>query len=208
MWHAVPDAVYGVAVATRVTTPEAVERIALELFAAKGFEETTVEEVAAAAGISRRTLFRYFATKNDIVWAGFGALLETLDRWLAAVPDDVSMFDALADAAVRFNRLPTDGVVAHRERMTLIVSTPSMAAHATLRWAEWRDVVARFAARRLGDPVEALGPQLVGHLALGAGLAGYEEWLRDGSSDLEEVMRRSFGMLDEMYLGAKAATAG
>jgi AcrR family transcriptional regulator len=43
-----------------------VERVALELFAEKGFDNTTVEEVAAAAGISWRSFFNYFTSKNDI----------------------------------------------------------------------------------------------------------------------------------------------
>jgi mycofactocin system transcriptional regulator len=178
------------------TTPLAVERAALELFAEKGFDNTTVDEVAAAAGISRRSFFNYFTSKNDIPWSQFGLLLEDLDAWLSELADDVPMLDAIAEATVRFNRFPSDGPVAHRERMTLIMHTPTLAAHASLRWLEWREVVAKFAAQRLGEPIDALGPQLVGHIALGASLAAYEQWLRDEGSALEELVSRAFGMLD------------
>jgi mycofactocin system transcriptional regulator len=178
------------------TTPLAVERAALELFAEKGFDNTTVDEVAAAAGISRRSFFNYFTSKNDIPWSQFGALLEDLDAWLSELADDVPMLDAIAEATVRFNRFPSDGPVAHRERMTLIMHTPTLAAHASLRWLEWREVVSKFAAERLGEPIDALGPQLVGHIALGASLAAYEQWLQDEGSDLEELVNRAFGMLD------------
>jgi hypothetical protein len=104
------------------------------------------------------------------------------------------MFEVIADAVMRFNRLPTDGPVAHRERMELILHTPALRAHSALRNAEWLDVVARFAARRMDAPVDDLGPQLVGHVTLGAASAAYEQWLRDESSDLGEIVQRAFGM--------------
>src|SRR5436305_12477429 len=73
----------GVAGRPPVTTRLEIERVAFGLFAERGFDETTVEDIAAAAGISRRTFFRYFAAKNDVVWGEFDAglrhLAETLD---------------------------------------------------------------------------------------------------------------------------------
>jgi TetR/AcrR family transcriptional regulator, regulator of mycofactocin system len=182
-------------VGTRQSTPEAVEQAALEVFADKGFENTTVEDVAVAGGISRRTFFRYFTSKADVPWSGFDTLLERLRAWLAETPDDVAIFDAIAQATIRFNRLRADGPVVHRTRMTLVLHTPELTAHASLRWAEWREVVTEFAARRLGEPIDALAPQLVGHVALGASLAAYERWLLDESSDLEELIGEAFRMV-------------
>jgi hypothetical protein len=56
--------------------------------------------------------------------------------------------------------------------------------------------MSKFAARRMGEPIDALGPQLVAHVALAASLAAYEQWLHDERSDLEELMSRAFHMLD------------
>jgi mycofactocin system transcriptional regulator len=176
-------------------TVAAIERVALELFARNGFEATTVEDIAAAAGISRRTFFRYFRSKNDVPWGDWPRLLDELDDVLTAAPDDMAIFEVIAAATARVNRLPTDGRRAHRERMELILHTPALQAHSSLRYAEWRAVVARFAARRRGEPVDGLGPQLIGHLALAGGQAAYEEWLRDDSSDLDEVVHRTFAMI-------------
>src|SRR5260370_18404279 len=61
----------------RATSREELEETAFGLFAARGFEATTVDEIAAAAGIRRRTLFRYFPSKNPIPW---GAIDLQLDR--------------------------------------------------------------------------------------------------------------------------------
>jgi TetR/AcrR family transcriptional regulator, regulator of mycofactocin system len=192
-----PRLAFSTVIGRQFTTPEAVERAALELFAAQGFEATTVDEVSAAAGISRRTFYRYFTSKIDIPWSNFSSLLGVLDAWLAEVPSSVPMFDAIAEATIRFNRLPTDGLVAHRERMVLIMHTPALRASATDRWGEWRGVVAKFAAGRLDAETEALEPQLIGHLALGASLAAYEHWLRHDNSDLEGIIRLAFHMLAE-----------
>lgn len=179
---------------SRVTSIEAIEKAALELLAQRGFDETSVEDIAGAAGISRRTFFRYFDSKNDIPFGNFTVLLRDLEEWLSAQPDDRPMFEVIADAVVRFNRVHTDGPVAHRERMELIMHTPALRANAALRNAEWQAVLARYAARRMGRPVEDLGPQVVGHVTLGAASAAYEQWLRDGSGDLVPLIRRAFEM--------------
>lgn len=180
--------------ASQQTSIEAVEKAALELLAVRGFDDTSAEEIAAAAGISRRTFFRYFGTKNNIPFGNYAALLRELEDWLLSQPDDRPMFEVIVEAVVRFNRVHTDGPVAHRERMELIMHTPALRANAALVNAEWQAVLARYAAARMGEPAEALGPQLVAHVSLGAASAAYEQWLRDESSDLVEVMQRAFEM--------------
>ena len=174
---------------------EAIEKAALELFRERGFEETPVEDIAAAAGISRRTFFRYFGSKNDILFGNFELLLHDLDEWFASVPDDRPMFDVIADATMQFNRVHSDGSAAHRERMQLILHTPALRANAALRNAEWLAVVARYAARRMDAQPYELGPQLAGHVALGAANAAYEQWLGDESSDLDALVHRAFAMV-------------
>lgn len=175
-----------------VTSRVELERIALDLFIRNGFAETTLDDIAAAAGIARRTFFGYYASKNDVVWGEFEALLHGMEDWLGQVSDDLSLLEALTEAVVRFNSLPPDAVPAHRQRMSLILHVPALQAHSTLRYADWRDVVARFAARRLGLPPDALVPQLVGHLALGSAVTAYEQWLADESADLTALLAESF----------------
>jgi mycofactocin system transcriptional regulator len=178
-----------------VTTRDQLERVALDLFAERGFDATTVDDIAAAAGISRRTFFRYFPSKNDVVWGAFDELLRGMEAWLAGVDGDVAVLDALAEAVVRFNSLPPDAVAAHRRRMELILHVPALQAHSTLRYADWRAVVARFVAGRTGaDERDAL-PQLLGHVALGAAVAAYEQWLADERADLESLMATAFAEL-------------
>ena len=74
----------------------------------------------------------------------------------------------------------------------MILHVPALQAHSALRYAAWRGVIARFAARRTGQPVEALAPQLLGHLALAAAVAAYEQWLHDESADLASLLGTTF----------------
>jgi mycofactocin system transcriptional regulator len=175
-----------------VTSRAELEQIALELFLRNGFVETTLDDIAAAAGIARRTFFGYFSSKNDVVWGDFDALLRGMEGWLADGGGDVPLLDALTEAVVRFNDLPPEAVPAHRRRMALILHVPALQAHSTLRYADWRNVVARFAARRLGQAVDDPLPQLIGHLALGSAVAAYEQWLADETSDLAELLNQAF----------------
>lgn len=181
-----------------MTTVAEIEKAALEVIAERGFEDTPVEDIAAAAGISRRTFFRYFASKNDIPFGDFSALLEALEAWLTAEPDDRPIIEVIADGVMRFNRVHSDGSVAHRERMRLIMHTPSLRANAALRQDEWVDVLARYAASRLGAPADSLGPRVIAHLSLGASNAAYEQWLADERADLGELVARAFAAIGDL----------
>lgn len=65
------------------------------LFIAKGFEETTVDEIAAAVGISQRTFFRYFASKDDVILDNLDRLAEDLLAAVAASPVDEPEWDSI-----------------------------------------------------------------------------------------------------------------
>jgi mycofactocin system transcriptional regulator len=178
-----------------VTSRLELEQIALDLVSRIGFTETTLDDIAAAAGIARRTFFGYYSSKNDVVWGDFDTLLVGMESWLAGVPDTVPLLDALSEAVIRFNDVAPEAVPAHRLRMSLILHVPALQAHSTLRYADWRGVVARFTAHRLDEPVDALMPRLVGHLALGIAVAAYEQWLADDSADLGDLLGQAFAPL-------------
>ena len=170
--------------------------VARELFAERGFDATTVEDIAAAAGIGRRTFFRYFASKNDVVWGDFDRGLADLRARLAAADRDQPLLDALREGVLAFNVLPAGGLEWHRARMGLILTVPALQAHSTLRYAAWRGVVAEFVAVRLGLAAGDLLPQLVGHLCLGAALTAYEQWLQDAEADLPDLLDAALLALD------------
>ena len=176
----------------KVTSRVELERIALALFEERGFNETTVDDIAEAAGIGRRTFFRYYDSKNDVVWGDFDAMLTDFDKALSAATTDRPLFDTVRDQVVLFNTLPPDAIESHRQRMSLILYVPALQAHSTLRYEQWRAVVARLASRYYGEPETALLHQLVGHLALAAAVTAYEQWLTHPETELAPLIRSAF----------------
>lgn len=187
-----------------------IEHIALDLFITRGFEQTTVDDIAAAAGIGRRTLFRYYASKNDIPWGAFDEQLERMRARFAALPPDIPLMEGIRAVVLDFNEVPPEEQVWHRKRLRLILGTPALQAHSTLRYAAWRQVVADYAAARLGCPVDSLLPQAIGHACLGVAVAAYERWLA-GDGELRALLDAAFRALANGMVDAQAdlpATAG
>lgn len=171
-----------------VTSRSELERVGLEMFGERGFDATTVDDIAGAAGIGRRTFFRYFASKNDLVWGEFDRGLHDLEAALAAGNCGLPLGEQLRLGVLGFNRLDPEGEPSHRARISLILGVPALQAHSTLRYAAWREVIARFAAARLGAAAGDLVPQLVGHVCLAAALTAYEQWLRQPGSSLHDLL--------------------
>lgn len=171
-----------------------VERTALALFASRGFEQTTVEDIAAELGVGRRTVFRYFPSKNDIVWGDFEQVLVRLRDELAAQGERMTLIDALGRAAVASNRYPTEQLPELRTRMTLITTVPALQAHSALRYADWRAVVSEYVGARRGERPEDLVPQTVAFAALGASVAAFSVWVASGG-DLERLLRDAHAAL-------------
>jgi mycofactocin system transcriptional regulator len=182
------------------TTHAEIERIALELFADRGFEATTVDQIATAAGVGRRTLFRYFESKNDIAWGDFdwvmGRLREALDEGA-----ELAVMEALRRGVVESNRYPADQEPGLRTRMTMITGSAALQAHSALRYAEWRGVVAEWAAARFGEAPDDLRPRVIGYAALGTAMASFERWVANEGEDL-------LGLLDAAFVALAAGFAG
>ena len=176
------------------TSAAELEEIALHLFSTRGFDETTIDDVATAAGIGRRTFFRYYPSKNDLVWGDFDGQLATFREELAALRH-LPMMEALRTAVVDFNRIDPAIAERHRERMQLILTVPALQAHSTLRYAEWRRAVADFVAARTGSAPDDFVPRLVGHVALATSVAAYEQWLADPAADLSTLIAAAFAEL-------------
>lgn len=183
------------------TTVDELAHISLGLFFEHGFDETTVDDIAAAAGIGRRTLFRYFSSKNDLPWGDFDGLVDSMRATLRAVPDDVPMMQGLQAAVLQFNRFPAAETRYHRERMALILRVPTLIAHSSLRYRTWREAVAEYAGRRLGLPPDALQPQTIAWVLLAVSLAAYEQWLANDDADLQQMLRTAFASMTDIAHG-------
>ena len=177
----------------RTTSWEHISHVAINLFMAQGFDEVSVDDVAAAAGIARRTLFRYYPSKSALPWGDFDAHLEHMRVQLADLDPDVPIREALRTALLAFNRF--DDPDRHRQRMRLILETEALQAYSMTMYAGWRHVVAAFVASRLSVSPADLVPQTAAWTMLGVALAAYEHWLEDETVSLPAALGHAFDML-------------
>jgi mycofactocin system transcriptional regulator len=183
-----------------VTDHAAIESAAFRLFDEQGFDQTTMEQIADAVGVGRRTLFRYFPSKNDIPWGQFGESLRHFRAQLDEVPADVPVSDAVHRCVVAFNDFDAASLPQHRVRMQLILTTPTLQAHSALRYAAWRQVIAEYVARRLDVSPDSSLPRLVGHVSLALAVSAYEQWLEHPERRLTEILGNEMAEL-RAYLG-------
>lgn len=168
----------------RGTSARALELIALRLFAERGFEDTTVDHIAAEAGVSRRTFFRYFDSKAEVLWSEFDREVTNLRRELAALPRQLPVMDAVRTAVLAVNHYGPDDVPELRLRMSLINATPELAATAAVHYDAWEAAIIEFVAARSGQPANSLYPLAVGRATLAACRAAYECWAARADADL------------------------
>ncbi|WP_081238370.1 mycofactocin system transcriptional regulator [Streptomyces viridosporus] len=180
----------------RATSRADLERLGFELFARQGFDATTVDDIAGAAGIGRRTFFRYFSSKNDLVWGDFEQQLTGFRDLLSATDPSTPVMDALCHAVVEFNRYDDASVPWHRQRMELILTVPTLQADATLRYAEWRAIVSEYVAARKGLSPSDMVPRLFGYALLAAAISAYEHWLAQDGADLGELLATAIRRLE------------
>jgi mycofactocin system transcriptional regulator len=168
----------------RLTSRRAIETVALRLFEEHGFEATTVDQISDAAGVSRRTFFRYFDTKGDVLWAEFDTEVQTLHELLAAAPAEQTIGAAIRAAVLAANHYSVDDVLELRARMQVINSVPALASGAIGHYDAWARALAEFAAGRLGQDPDDLLPKAIGFSALGACRAAYDYWVSRHDADL------------------------
>ncbi len=179
----------------KARTRSAIQEQALRLFAEKGYDATTVEDIAAAAGVSHMTFFRYFPRKEEVVeYDEYDPMLAEL---VAARPPDESPLQAL-HGAVRSGLeaiLPTDGAnVLARTRLVL--------RNPTLRGRNWVaqdatiDVFATALARRSGLPSHNFATTALAAAALGAMNVAITEWAKSDGADLLVLTDAAFAALE------------
>lgn len=186
------------------TTQDHIADVALDLFAARGFDDVSVDDVAAAAGIARRTLFRYYASKNAIPWGDFDSHLEHMRVLLDDVDPAVPIGEALRAALLAFNDFDEAETARHRQRMRVILQTDALQAYSMTMYAGWRAVIATFVAERLSVAPAELVPQTVAWTMLGVALSAYEQWLADESVALGQALADAF---DTVSHGLRALDA-
>ena len=183
----------GVRSRSRESLRAEIAEVAFKVFAERGFDQVTATEVAAAAGISRASFFRYFESKEDAVFVVQEERGADVAEALEDRPGDEEPWTALRralDVAIRnYQRDPT-GTLA---RLRLIRCTPALRSHQLDRLDEWRESIGAALAKRLGTREDDIQVEALVGAALGAFDTALTHWSRgDGTEDLFALIDAAF----------------
>ena len=187
----------------KLRTRTALEEVAVELFEKKGFESTTVEEIAMAADVSPRTFFRYFGSKEDVVFGHQEEHLAQLRACLAAQPADIHDGLALTRALISFAEYCEREQEIVLSRAKLVDTNPSLQRRTLQAWSEWVLALANDLAARRGAPFADLRQCVQASVALVALTSALGDWARtDAAEPLPEITRRVISFTADAVVAA------
>lgn len=179
--------------------PGRLEQAALELYRERGFDQTTVTEIAERAGLTERTFFRYFADKREMLFSGQDRLREIYVHTIEAAPETAQPLEAVAAA------LEAAAPVFHgrhelaRQRQMVIDATPGLQERELLKRASLASAIAdALHGRGVPDPAASLAAE-VGVIAFKTAFA---RWISaPDEDDLVRLIRESLDQLKVMISG-------
>ncbi|MEJ5887290.1 TetR/AcrR family transcriptional regulator [Pseudokineococcus marinus] len=186
------------------TSRREVVRTALRLFDERGFEATTLEDVAAALGVGRTTVLRHVESKSAIVWEGLEGAEEALVDGLRDAPVDRPWREALLEALVAGQRYPDDDLELLRLRLLVIGSEPALRGVVASAGTAGDEAVEAFVAARGPWAADAPEPHALAQATRAAAVAGLAWWARSGRGDPRDAVRAALVAV----LGREPTAAG
>jgi AcrR family transcriptional regulator len=184
---------------------ERIKNAAFELFSERGYDRTSVDDIAERAGISRRTFFRYCPSKAEALWADTKSRLLDFQEHLEKSPKNRPLLDVILEAYLEavFN----NDIRFVRARLQQLHDTPHTAA---LRWtiyAQYEGAIAGFVAERSGQSPNGTFPRMLAHCVIAAIRAANLAWLGDdGRRDWKDYVTETFEYLRHGFVSAKRPT--
>jgi AcrR family transcriptional regulator len=182
----------------RKRTLAELEEVALRLFAERGFDAVTVDDIAGEANVARRTFFRYFATKEDVLFVDHSHQLEALREALAARPADEPPLTALRRAILSLAGSYEEDRERLLHRTRIMAATPSLRSRSLDRQRAGEQAVTDLVAEWLGvDPAQDLRPGIVAAATLAALRVAMSAWLAEGgTAHLPTLVAEALDLLD------------
>ncbi|UXN23977.1 TetR/AcrR family transcriptional regulator [Curtobacterium flaccumfaciens] len=180
----------------RTIDPDAVSLVALRLFDDQGFDAVSMDDVAAAAGVSRRSLFRLFPNKATLVWGGLDEFAARFREALRARPADEPSAVALRAAYRIGATFPDDAVEVTRHRLRVIRANPSLEHVGAATVTALTDEILRYVAERDGGTADDLAAAVRAHTLAAAASAALTWWALHGDGRPEDVVERALALLD------------
>jgi AcrR family transcriptional regulator len=172
-------------------TRERLKRAAMALFLERGFEAATIDDIAAAADVSRRSFFHYFASKEDVVAAWQEGAASALVAEVVARPAGETMLTAAENAIAAAVRRIDPAEAAAMSRLKR--DNPALHARDQLKYEKLERALADGLAQRAGRKSDRLKARLVAMIATGAMRVGGESWIGEGAREKPEAfVKRTF----------------
>jgi len=175
------------------------EQAAYELFLERGYEQTTVADIAQRAGLTERTFFRHYADKREVLFGGSGILRDELLRALDGLPSTLPTLEVVRIAIEAISSLMQGRCHLARERQCIV------AAHADL---QERELIKRaMLTTVLGQALQQRGvPEPAASLAADMGVAvfyvGFARWISDSQErELVEIVHEGFDQIKQLAVG-------
>lgn len=172
---------------------------AIRLFEERGFESTTVEQISSAAGLSSRTFFRYFASKEDVILQGVESYGDDLLAAVAAMPPGEP---SLADICRAAKPLVEQYVVTEeyvRVVILIIAGSQALRGAQMLRFRRVEDGLVRQLADRMGTgPLCTRRAQLLASVSLAAISIAFDAWLQQGGGPIGPLVEEMFAAASQL----------
>jgi AcrR family transcriptional regulator len=169
------------------------EQAALELYTERGFDQTTVAEIAERAGLTERTFFRYFADKREVLFWGQGALTELVTKQIADAQDSASPIEAVGAALKAAGELFKDRREHARRRQAVIEANAGLQERELIKLASLAVAMAEALGRR---GVGELAAKLTAETGVAVFKVAFDRWIKARKdTDLAQVVGDS---LDEL----------
>jgi AcrR family transcriptional regulator len=176
----------------------AVERAALDLFLQKGFNSTTVDEIADEVDISRRTFFRYFESKEGVVFSNVNHDMNALETILASRSPDEPPLVALRESLIEFADYLEDRRDIMRARFELVSKNPELQARGAQIREEWTGLVERALGRHTGLAEPDVRTRLLAAVGVTALRIAVQDWIESGAT-LASLTRENFRILEDSW---------
>jgi AcrR family transcriptional regulator len=179
----------------RTIDPDAVSLVALRLFDEQGFDTVSMDDVAVAAGISRRSLFRLFPSKAALVWGGLDEFATRFTEALRSSPADEPASRALRTAYRVGASFPDDTVEVTRHRLRVIRSNPSLHGGGDATITSLTDTIVRFVVERDGGSADDLAVVVRASTLAAATSAALTWWATHGEGRPADAVDRAIDLL-------------
>jgi AcrR family transcriptional regulator len=180
----------------KAKTRLAIQEAAFRLIRERGYDATTVDQIAAAAEVSPATFFRYFPTKEDVLLQDdYDPLL--VENWRKHLSDGVSPVTVARRVIVEtLGGLPENELAMIRYRTKLMFEVPQLRARMWDNWISTQRMLDELIAEQLGSTTDDIRVRTISGALIGSMISTFEIWVQHPERDLAEVLDEALGILE------------